>query len=228
MIRINLGKGAFEEKGNKRLAGLNLPPQVVARLQKLTSDIGVLVTIVVGVAIAFLFPLVGKQARQQMITEHEGRMREINDKITAATNEIGKFTHYKAELESYNNQKTLVTNRLGAVRQLLDSRGTPVNVLDTVGQSLPGRTWLGGVDLSLNGEGALSLAGTSYSNEEVSDLVEKLSESIYLSDVSLDEVGSRNEGQVELKTFIITAKPKLKLAAGPGGGPAPASLPPAK
>lgn len=227
MIRINLGKGAYEEKSelSKKLAGLHVPPKVLNRIQKLTADIGVIVTIVVAVAISLLFPLVAKQYRLQMIADHDARMKQMSDKLVAANNEISKYNHYKAELESYNNQKTLVTNRLGVVKQLLDQRGTPVNVLDTVGQSLPARSWYSSIELQLSGDTpSLALAGASYSNEEVSDLVEKLGESVYLNDVSLDEVSTRVEDKVEVRTFIITAKPKTKQIVG-SGSPAVATAP---
>lgn len=219
MIRIDLGKGGLEEKSPvaKKLAALNIPPQLVARLQKLTADIGTIITIIVAVAISLLFPLVGKQYRTQIIMEHDARMKEMNQKLAAATNEIGKYTHYKQELDSYNNQKTLVTNRLAAVKTLLDSRGTPVNVLDSLGQSLPARAWYSSIEMSLGEAGSVNIAGSSYTNEEISDLVEKLNESIYLSEINLEEVGTKREENVDYRSFVITAKPKTRVTAVGGG-----------
>lgn len=219
MIRIDLGKGGLEEKSPiaKKLAALNIPPQVVARLQKLTADIGTIITIIVAVALSLLFPLVGKQYRTALIMEHDARMKEMNQKLALATSEIGKYTHYKQELESYNNQKNLVTNRLQAVKTLLDSRGTPVNVLDSLGQSLPSRTWYNSIEMTLGETGSVNIAGSSYSNEEISDLVEKLNESIYLSEISLEEVGTKREDNVDYRSFIITAKPKTKITTTAGG-----------
>lgn len=221
MIRIDLGKedlqgtrrqGKTKGKSNDFLKGLKLPPQLEKKLRKYTSDLGMLIATGVALGIAALFPLVVGQLKTQKIAAHDEVVKALKVKVDALNGEIAKSGPIKTELDSYEQQKKIVSDRLGIVRELLDQRATPINVLDTVGQSLPPRTWVGNIDFVVQGDAPnLVMTGTAYSNEEISDFVDKLSESIYLSDISLDDVGNRTEEKVDFKTFSITAKPKTKL-----------------
>ena len=100
-----------------------------------------------------------------------------------------------------------MADRLGIVQKLLAIRKTPVSVLDAVGQSLPKTTWLENIDVKFD-ENSVKMTGLAFRNEQVSDLVDKLSESIYLEDVKLQTVRTKKLRDVEVKTFEITANPR--------------------
>lgn len=219
MIRINLGRDIGESQGKpKGLAALNinLPPEVKAKLDVITQDVRGLIIIGVCTALALLFPLFASQYKGFVISGHEEAMKHMNAQVGAIDQEINKFKPFQREMQSYEEQKKIVSSRLQVVNQLLSERGTPVSILDAIGQSLPARTWVQSMDLNLSGaESTFALAGSAYSNEEISDFIERLSESIYFTDVVLNDVNSKADGKVELKSFSLSAKPKLtRLSEG--------------
>jgi Tfp pilus assembly protein PilN len=138
--------------------------------------------------------------------QHGQKKKELQDRIQVADAEIARLTPFKRELESYEGQKKMVEARLGAVRQLLAQRATPVFVLDSIAQSLPNRVWLTGIEFSL--EGTIQLAGAALSNDDISDYMDRLSESVHLSDVTLIDVAATRDNRTDLKTFSISARPK--------------------
>jgi Tfp pilus assembly protein PilN len=238
MIRIDLGK---EDLGAKKkpafLSGVTLPswfPDI--------NKIRVLVTgklsIGVAIAVACLFPLFFSQYKSYLVSQYDAKKKTLNDRIDLLGQEVQKFTPFQKELESYEQQRKVISERLDTVRSLLESRNTPVNILDAVGQSLPPRVWAGQISLSLLPEKAsLVIQGKSLTNEEISDFVDKLSESVHLSDVSLEEVANAQVDKVEIKTFQINARPKIKAlpAAKPAeparavaANPKPAAVTPGK
>jgi len=214
MIRIDLGKDELQRSGKRTLFARIKFPKALG-VSKVTADIGGVLTILVAIAIACLFPLFFSQYRTYMEMQHADKVKSIQRKIASLDEEIAKLTPFKRELESYEQQKKIVAERLQVVRNLLAARNAPVNVLDAVGQSLPSRVWISGLDFNLSSQApTVSLTGISYSNEDISDLVDKLSESIYVMDVSLEDVSpSRFEDKVDVKTFQIVTKPKLRVPA---------------
>jgi Tfp pilus assembly protein PilN len=214
MIRIDLAKDELQRSAKRASFRFKLPKAF--DITKVTTDVGGFLTIVVAIAIGCLFPLFFSQYKTYVETQHAEKVKSINRKIESLDQEIAKLTPFKRELESYEQQKKIVAERLQIVRDLLAARNAPVNVLDAVGQSLPHRVWISALEFNLSSQNpTVSISGTSYSNEEISDLVDKLTESIYVMDVSLDDVSpSRYEDKVEVKTFNIMAKPKLRVPAG--------------
>jgi len=215
MIRIDLGKDEDQQSNSSSSAfknkffKLDLPPALQEQLAKYTGDLSKVITIAVTIAIACLFPIFASQYQAVLEKQHQEVVKALNDRLAVLAGEVTKLTPFQRELQSYEEQKKVVTDRLTVVRQLLEQRNTPVNVLDTIGQSLPQKTWINGVEVVLNPDSsAISLNGTSFSNEEISDFIDKLAESIYLSDVTLESVSTRTEARIDLKSFTLSAKPK--------------------
>ena len=172
-------------------------------------DARIILTWVVALALAFVPHLFVAQWRHYLESQNERAIRELNVQDDSAKQEIARYNSLKREMESYEKQKDLVKRRLETVKQLLEQRNTPVNVLDALGQSLPRRRWLTDVDLDIGSKDILSLKGKAYSNEDIADFSDKLSESIYLSDVVLVEVNEAQiQDKVQLKSFEMTAVPK--------------------
>jgi Tfp pilus assembly protein PilN len=202
MIRINLGSGELKKAKKKKLA---LPFSPAA------MDPKALLLIITATAFAFLPYLFFVQYRAVVVADYEKKTNEIQEKIGNMKSEVTKLRSYKTEMESFEQQKKIVSDRLALVRQLLNSRNTPVNVLDTVSQSLSPRTWLQSVDYALLPQPRVSMSGYSFSNEDVSDFVDKLSDSIHLSNVNLEGVDTGpSSAKLEKggRSFLIVAVPK--------------------
>lgn len=216
MIRIDLGRGDSGKGGKPSpFSGLNLDFLKRfggGRLNKVFGDLKGLVMIAVAVALACLPHLFFTQYRTFMIDEHEASKKKLQENIAILAQEVQKLKPFQQELESYEQQKRLVRERLEVVRALLSNRGTPVSVLDAIGQSLPKRTWLSEIDFkSGKDQPTVRLQGQSYSNEDLSDFVDKLSESVYFSEIKLDEMSAgKFAGSVDVRQFKITAKPKFR------------------
>lgn len=246
MIRIDLGKGDGGKPAKKGLGGINFDFGFLkmpnwgsggggGKLSKLGGDMKGVFIFGVAFAIACLPHLFFTQFRTFVIEQHESSKQKLEESAQVIKGEIAKLTQFKRELESYEEQRTLVKQRLEVVRNLLSNRGTPVSVLDAIGQSLPPRAWLAEMDFDAPGS-RVALSGSALSNDEISDFLDKLGESVFLSDVKLEEMStgaSLNLNGAELRTFKISARPKLKptgmtpaeaggaAAAAPAGGTQP-------
>jgi Tfp pilus assembly protein PilN len=230
MIRINLGKDELLQAGGKaqRYLDAKLPTAVKAQLAKMGGDAGTIVMLGSALAFATLFPLFANQYEAAVIAQHQAEVKELNAKVDILKQQINQLQPFQREMESYGQQKKVVTERLQVVRDLIEQRTAPVNILDTVGQSLPQRTWISSLEFSSADGGTINLTGSSYSNEEVSDFVDKLSESVYLNEVSLEDLGtSKSEDKIEVRTFQVAARSKTKLSGPSSEVRAISSIPPA-
>jgi Tfp pilus assembly protein PilN len=214
VIRIDLGKsdGASNKKGGTFL-NVELPPALRAKVQQAQVTTTTVVVVGVSLAISCLLPLFSSQYQQAIQKEYDDEMKTMSKRVAELNTQIDTYTPFKRELQSYEDQKKVVSDRLGVVRKLLEQRNAPVNTLDAIAQSLPQRSWLTSIDLALEGAGTTSLVGTAYSNEEISDLLDNLSRSIYLDRVSLEDVTLKGDARNELKGFSITASPKARVEA---------------
>lgn len=214
MIRIDLGKSSFGKSGKQKPPGfftLELPPALRAQIERLQIK-GITVIIVgAAAAIAILFPLFASQYEQALQKEHQDQIRALGQKMSELASQIESYTPFKRELQSYEEQKKLVTDRLAVVRKLLDQRSAPVNTLDAVGQCLPARAWLTSLEIVLDPSPGVKMTGQAYSNEEISDFLDSLTRSVYLANVTLEDVTSKTDDKLELKVFAVSGQPKGKL-----------------
>lgn len=242
MIRIDLsrdelGRGSSGNTAITQMMGkLKLPKQLQDMLPKGGGGGGrggdqsaMLIALGISGAAALLPSLFLSQYKQYVINENQTQIKAIQDSVVQVNADIAKLTPYQKELDTFEGQKALVRQRLDVIRQLLDQRGTPVNILDAVGQNLPPRTWVQNMEMVLKGPAPqLNIAASSMSNEEISDFVDKLSESVYFNDVTLQEVTNAKEATIDVKKFTLVAHPKLRnLAsnAAPTATPANSALP---
>lgn len=202
MIRVNLGRG--ELKKGKKKSSLVVPA--------IKFDPKALLLIVTASAFALLPYLFVVQYRSFVVAEIDKKMTDLQEKISGMKNEVAKFRNYKAEMESFEQQKKIVSERLALVRQLLTNRNAPVGILDAVSQSLSQRTWLSALEFGLSPDPQLKLMGHAYSNEDVSDFLDKLSDSIYLQEVKLQGVDAQMGGSGGTdkgdRSFQIVATPR--------------------
>ncbi len=218
MIRVNLSRkeiGKGQKTMQAELAKLIQPfekylPKKNPGAPKIQFNARALVVLVFAALLGGVPHLLYVQFRTFVDDEHAQNKKKLEQQIQTLDSEIVKFSSYQKELESYEKQKGLVNTRLQTVKQLLSSRGTPVAMLDALAQSLPKKGWITDLDIDLNSQTVpIKLAGQAYSNEEVSDFLDKLNESVYFSDVKLEDVGASSvANSIEVKTFRFTLKPK--------------------
>ena len=213
MIHIDLGRDKLEQGSRRQGANANIEISKVFGpiIRKAKLDIIGFLTVAVAIGLSALFPLFFGQYKAFVIAEHQVKKRQLDAKSEQLSREIGKYTPFQKELESYEQQKKLVSSRLGVLRELLVSRSTPVLVLDAVGQNLPKRTWVNSVDVLLKEvEGTVTISGNSYTNEDIAEYIDRLSDSVYLKDVSLEDVVTRTEDRIEVRGFQASAKTRSK------------------
>ncbi len=215
MIRIDLGKNELSKGPPKSIKALlvrvKLPPKVLAYVQKVQFSASLAIVTITATTLAALLPILASQWKASLISQHEEAMKASQTKLAKVADQVVRYSPFQRELQNFEEQKKVVTERLQVVRQLLENRAAPVTVLDTIGQALPIKTWLNTIDLVLGDQALVSLAGQSYSNEEVSDLIDNLSKSIYLTAVSLDDVVTKAIEKTDYRTFLITAKPVMRV-----------------
>lgn len=209
MIRIDLGKDGLQNlrnrSKNKILQRLPLPAKFKSRL---VLDISFFSLIGIAVVVAILPQPFLKQFKIAVTKNHQSKMAESQAQLKAYEREIANLTPFKAELASYEAQKKAVADRLGIVQNLLAIRTTPVSVLDAIGQSLPKKAWLDEIIVRF-GSSDITLKGLAYTNEQISDYMDKLGESVYLGDVNLREVTTKRvKGDVDVRSFEVSARAK--------------------
>ena len=211
MIRINLGKEQADPSAPKKsgLAKYKLPPQLAKALKQASEDLGLVVFYVVAFAVAMLPQLAAQEYIELVTNRHKANIKEMDKQIANVDSEIVKYSPFKKELESFEAQKTMVKERLTTIRKLQGGRALPVTLMDAIGQSLPKRVWLASMRMNTQGEiGSISLQGQALSNEDISDFVDKLQDSVHFDSVKLLGVTPSSLGSVNTKEFTIDIKSK--------------------
>jgi Tfp pilus assembly protein PilN len=210
MIRINLGKEQNTQAEKKTsLTSVKLPPQLQKAIKQASEDLGLVVFYVVALAVAALPQFVVTEYIELVTTRHKATLSDLDKKIAEIDTEIVKYSPFKKELESFEAQKAMVKERLTTIRKLQGGRGMPVTLMDAISQSLPKRVWLGDIRLTNSSEdAALALTGSALANEDISDFVDKLQDSVHFETVKLLGVSPSKLGQVSTKSFTIEIKSK--------------------
>lgn len=210
MIKINLKKGGAGEREksinpalSKALGKLPIP--------QVTLDASFIVLSLALIALAGIPHLFFVRYREHVQLLHKKDMSNLAEEEENIKTEMAKYQTYQAEIKNIEEQQSKVAQRLNIVKQLQLSRTGPVNILDSVGQSLPQRVWLNQIDLSLKEPRQIQLSGKSYSTEDIAEFVGKLNSSIYFEKVYLDGVSTAKERDSTgtEKSFLILAVPKL-------------------
>lgn len=219
MIRVNLKKGG-RSGGGSTLAQIDLKDlksfkpsfnlKSLAVTKSSLNATGLILTLV-AVAIAAFPHLFFLKYRAHIETEHQENLASLKAEIDSVKTEIAKYETYQTEMKSFEEQESKINQRLNVVKQLQTSRTGPVNILDAVGQALPQRVWLTGIEMNISPSNQIQLNGKGYSSEDVAEFVDKLNSSIYFEKVILDGVSTEKDGEQSgtVKSFLIVAVPKL-------------------
>lgn len=209
MIKVNLGRGGETRKRKitKKKGGHPFIRNSFQGLNK--SDIGGVLLLIAAVALSILPYLFLQQHKGSLQRKYQAQRQALEEKKNLAQQDLSKYQSYKVELESFEKQKAQLAQRLEALNRLLKTRGGPVNIIDAIGQGIPEDAWLNQLKLNLSDTSSLSFSGSARTSEAVTQFAQRLSKSIYLSKVQLNEMISAMDGKEEIKTFSFEASPKL-------------------
>lgn len=209
MIKVNLGRGG-ETRKKKLSQKKTSRPLSRASLKSINkSDLGGVLLLMAAIALSILPYLFLQQYKASVRQKYESTMRDLEEKKSSVQQELAKYQSYKVELESFEKQKAQLAQRLDALNRLLKTRGGPVNIIDAIGQGIPEDAWLNQLKLNLSDSGSLVFSGAARSSESVTQFAQKLSKSIHLSNVQLNEMVSALDGKEEIKNFSFEALPKF-------------------
>lgn len=222
MIRIDLGRDSKKqgERIRKVATQLKLQQPYEELLAKFDGDVGRLVAFFLSIAVAILPYLFIGEYERVITRSYEKKIRAVEKEIAIVETEVTSLQPYKQELESYESQKNQVSQRLSVIRQLIDSRGTPVISMDAVTQAMPEGVWLESVNFDASDKmEKITVAGKALSNEDISDFVDRLAQSSYLKNVRINVVESALASSTEVRTFTLDleATPYVAAAREVGG-----------
>jgi type IV pilus assembly protein PilN len=153
---------------------------------------------------------------------------QVDADIAAAQQEIARLQSLLAEVKTFEDQRTLLQQRVALIEQLRRGQSVPVQLLDHVSRSLPDMLWL--TSLQQSG-GDVTLEGRSTTLIALSDFVGNLGNGTLLqrpieivnSQVESMQAGGRG-GAVEVIRFTVRARlaPADPPAGGRGAAPAAA------
>jgi Tfp pilus assembly protein PilN len=206
MIRINL---KTERQTSKDLGSIKAGGNLLRNLDlsNITLDAASIVLMIVVLSLFLVPHLMFLKYSEHVIDENKKKLSAIQAEDESLTSEIAKFQTYQTEMKSIEEQESKIAQRLSVLNQLQASRVGPVNILDSLGQSLPQRVWLTNIELNLGELSQAQITGRGYSSEDVSEFVDKLNSSIYFEKVNLDSVSTQKEGDqiASVKSFLIVA-----------------------
>jgi len=208
MIKVNLGRGsetrrkALPQKSKKKSDRLSF----LSSMDK--SDLGGMLLLVAAGALSLLPYLFLQQYKASVQQRLVSKKQELEEKRNSSEQELKKYESYKSELESFEKQKAQLTQRLDALNKLLRLRSGPVKIINAVGQGLPAAAWLDKINLRLGDDKSLNISGIAMSMVAITQFSEKLSASIYLSNVQLNEMVNGVDGKDTVKIFSFVATPK--------------------
>jgi len=127
----------------------------------------------------------------------------IEDGNRRLEGEIANLKKIIGEVEAYKKQEVLLEKKLEVIRTLKANKTGPVHMLDQLATRIPEKLWLSSLAESSK---KVTLKGVSINNEVIATFMSRMDESQYFSEVYLVSIQARDEGDLKLKEFTITAK----------------------
>jgi len=194
MIRINL------------LPQDEAPSQRTLNLPKVGSVVPLVavIAVVAGLALAFTY-----QSR---------RIADLGTTIAGEEAEARRLAPEIAKVQSLNRERDEVNRRLDVITQLDRDRYFRVHLLDELNRALPQHMWLTG--LEEQGSNRFAVEGVTFSNFLVSDILQNLSRSPYITSVDLVVAEKGLINDVPVVKFKATATATRQPAGGTGAATA--------
>ncbi len=128
------------------------------------------------------------------------RIASLNTEITAKLAELEILKAQVAEVENYERDKKMVSERIMAIEELRAHQTIPVQLLDGISHGIPSRVWL--VSLNESG-GKVDIHGKSMTNGEIVDFVNALKKNPFFTGVELIESKQEKEMDVSVYSFKL-------------------------
>jgi type IV pilus assembly protein PilN len=190
MIRINL------------LPHDEAPSQRTFNLPKVGSVVPLVavIAVVAGLALAFTY-----QSR---------RIADLGTTIAGEEAEARRLAPEIAKVQSLNRERDEVNRRLDVITQLDRDRYFRVHLLDELNRALPQHMWL--TVIEEQGSNRFAVEGVTFSNFLVSDILQNLSRSPYITSVDLVVAEKGLINDVPVVKFKATATATRQPAGGTG------------
>ena len=169
---------------------INLLPHREEKRARLKQQFNVFC--VVAALVGGLIGLAGYMFMQARIDIQNGRNKFLETSIADLEEKIKLIENIKAEIERLQRHK-------GVIENLQSTRGATVHLMNALATELPEGLFLSKVEQKGN---IVTLSGYSQSNSRVSQLMEKLDASPYLSSPRV----------VEIKRALYTGRPVAQFA----------------
>lgn len=190
MIRINL------------LPQEEVPSQRAIHLPKVGSVVPLVAVIGVIAGLALTY------------TYQNRRLAELHVAITRAESEARRLAPEIAKIQSLNRERDEVNRRLDVITQLDRDRYFRVHLMDELNRALPQHMWLTLVEEQAGNRFALE--GVTFSNFLVSDILQNLSRSPYITSVDLVVAEKGLINDVQVVKFKATATAVRQPVGGLG------------
>jgi type IV pilus assembly protein PilN len=151
-------------------------------------------------AIGLLVVLVAFLLMYKVKSNSLAGMEQRNSALEA---EIANLKKIIGEVEAYKQQEVLLEKKLEVIRNLKANKTGPVHMLDQLATRIPEKLWLATLAESNK---KVTLKGVSINNEVIATFMSRMEESDYFSEVYLVSIQARDEGDLKLKEFTITAR----------------------
>ena len=201
MIRINLL--AVEREAKKKTATFQAG-------QKVTLACGLILVLTAGV-VGWRWWALSRTSSQ------------LDTEIANAQAESSRLHAIIAQVQTFEQQKAQLQQRVVLIEQLRKSQTGPVHMLDQLSRSLPAMLWLSNLKQD-DRDNTLTIEGRSTSQTGVSDFVGNLESSGYFKK-SIDIVSSQTEAQPQANAPEVVKFQLKAVFTGPGesqAAPAPA------
>ena len=142
---------------------------------------------------------------------------QLDADIVKAEHEVGRLKTLIQQVESFEQRKQKLEQRVALIEELRQGQGAPVHLIDQLSRALPEMLWLN--ELTQDDNGDLTIAGRCVTLTALSDFVGNLERSGYFVkpvEIVDSQVESASASVGELIRFSIRAKFELP-------GPAPSA-----
>jgi type IV pilus assembly protein PilN len=203
MIKINLaGKGGVKAIAGGSDADMAMDGGSDVQKQGLIR----LVIILLGPLALFLWQQQSLPVKSVAIGIKQRQLNELiakNNNAKAAVDEIKKFKADQAKLQE----------QINTIESLRQDRMREVRILDLIQREMPERMWLAKIEVK---DGKISISGFAATDTELTQLMDSLTKSVYMTEVNLIRTNEKIvEGSI-LKEFAISAN--LRKTEGKTGG----------
>ena len=195
MIKINLAPTAKKKAPKRAKAAKAARPGI--KLPSIQTTILYIIGIVVVVLIVGITFLI--QANQKA---------SLNKNITQLNTKLDELRIYKAAVDSLEKRERELASLIAPIKELNKNRFFIAHILDEVSSRIPEFTWLKSLDISQTN---LQMKGVTASNLLVADFMNRLEESVYISNVDLTVLEKKEIEKQEMMEFTLTASVGMEV-----------------